>query len=170
MSMKTLLRQTITLLFTLGCAIAPLSTTGAGNADLGDRTKAVATDAKDLAVDAGQSVAAGAEELWQQVDEQAFANRTSHEIVAWMLMGGLVGAIAGMLTSIRATGFGRVGRLLLGLMGAFLGGLAVRLGSLDFGWPPLQIRYEELLFSFAGAVALILLWRLARSTTQKKHA
>lgn len=142
----------------------------AGNGDLADRSKAVASDAKDLAVETGHSVAAGAEDLWRKVDEQSLANGTTQEIVAWMIVGGLVGAIAGMLTSMRSTGFGRLGRLLLGLTGAFIGGLAVRLGSLDFGWEPLQIRYEELLFSFAGAVILIVLWRLARLTTQKKNA
>jgi uncharacterized membrane protein YeaQ/YmgE (transglycosylase-associated protein family) len=138
--------------------------------DLGDRSRGVANDAKELAVDAGQSVAAEAEALWQRLDEEALASRTGHEVLAWMIVGGLVGAVAGMLTSMRSTGFGRLGRLLLGLMGAFIGGLAVRLGSLDFGWQPLQIRYEDLLFSFAGAVMLILLWRLARASTQKKHA
>jgi len=142
----------------------------AGGTSFTDRSKAVATDAKELAVDAGQSVATSGSELWEKVDEQSLTNQGTQEIVAWMIVGGLVGAIAGMLTSLRSSGLGRLGRLLLGLMGAFFGGLAVRLGSLDFGWKPLQIRYEEILFSFAGAVLLLLLWRLARYNSQKKHA
>lgn len=142
----------------------------ASGASLSDRSKAVASDAKDLAVDAGHSVAASSGEFWEKVDEQSLTHQGTQEIVAWMIVGGLVGAIAGMLTSLRSTGLGRLGRLLLGLMGAFLGGLAVRLGSLDFGWQPLQIRYEEILFSFAGAVLLLLLWRLARFNSEKRHA
>lgn len=142
----------------------------AGDTDLAERSKAVATDAKDVAVEAGQSVAAGAESVWKQLEAEGLTNRSRDEVVAWMIMGGLVGAIAGMLTSMRATGLGRLGRLLLGLAGAFLGGIVVRLANLDLGWGPVQIRYEELLFSFTGAVILIVLARLLRAKTQKRQA
>lgn len=170
MNMKHILAYTRVAVLILAALIFTWNGAYAGGGDLSERSKAVATDAKDLAVEAGQSVATGAENLWQKIDEEGFKNRTRHEIVAWMIMGGLVGGIAGMLTSMRSTGFGRLGRLFLGLMGAFIGGLAVRLGNLDMGWAPLQIRYEELLFSFAGAVALIVLWRMAHFSTRKRNA
>lgn len=141
----------------------------AQDADLVNRSKAVASDAKGILVDAGEVAAVEASNLWQQVEGQGLAAQSQNDFVVWMIVGALVGAIAGMLTSIRATGVGRLGRLLLGLMGAFIGGLAVRLGHLDFGWQPLLIRYEELLFSFAGAVMLVMLARLLRASTQKKR-
>ncbi len=146
------------------------TTTVAGDNDLAERSKAVATDAKDVVVEAGQSVADGAENLWSQLESEGLTHRTRDEVVAWMMMGALVGGLAGMLTSMRATGLGRLGRLCLGLTGAILGGFAVRLADLDLGWGPVLIRYEELLFSFAGAVLLILLGRLLHAKTQKRRA
>lgn len=105
--------------------------------------------------------------LWKSIDEQRLKNRTPDQIVAWGIMGVLVGAVAGMATSLKTTGLGKVGRLLLGLAGAFLGGIAVSATRVDFGWGPVLIRYEELLFSFAGAVLLIVFGRLIRSRWQK---
>jgi uncharacterized membrane protein YeaQ/YmgE (transglycosylase-associated protein family) len=137
---------------------------------LTERSKAVASDAKAVMADAGQSVATGAGNAWQALEESALSSRTQDEIIAWMVVGALVGAVAGMLTSMKSTGMGRFGRLLLGLMGAFIGGVAVRVGNVDLGWNPLLIRYEELLCAFLGAVVLIVLARVARAATQKKHA
>lgn len=170
MSIKYIISSTgPTLLIISTFAFSPISAFAA-DTDFTDRSKAIAVDAKELAVEVGQSVAVGAETAWKDIDEQGLANRTRDDIVAWIIMGALVGAIAGMLASIRSTGFGRLGRLLLGLIGAFIGGLAVRIGQLDFGWNPVVIRYEELIFSFAGAVLLIVMVRLTRATTRKKHA
>jgi uncharacterized membrane protein YeaQ/YmgE (transglycosylase-associated protein family) len=83
-------------------------------------------------------------------------------------MGVLVGAVAGMMTSLKTSGLGKAGRLLLGLAGAFLGGVVVHVAKVDFGLGPVLIRYEELLFAFAGAVVLIVLGRLIGSGARKK--
>jgi uncharacterized membrane protein YeaQ/YmgE (transglycosylase-associated protein family) len=104
------------------------------------------------------------------VSESRLKNRTRDEIVAWAIMGVLVGAVAGMLTTLKTTGLGKVGRLLLGLAGAFMGGMIVHAGRIDFGLGPVLIRYEELLFSLAGAVVLIIVARFFRSGAKKKSA
>jgi uncharacterized membrane protein YeaQ/YmgE (transglycosylase-associated protein family) len=93
--------------------------------------------------------------LWKRVDEARLKNRSPDEIVAWALMGVLVGAVAAMLTSLKAAG--RVGYLVSGLVGAFIGGIVVHLTRVDFGWGPVLIRYEELLFSFIGAILIVLI-------------
>jgi uncharacterized membrane protein YeaQ/YmgE (transglycosylase-associated protein family) len=95
-------------------------------------------------------------------------NRTPDDIVAWVIMGVLVGAVAGMMTSLRSTGLGKVGRLLLGLAGAFLGGIVLRVSKLDFGWGPVLIRYEELAFSLVGAIVLLVLAKFIRSRSTKQ--
>lgn len=64
----------------------------------------------------------------------------------------------------------RLGRLMLGLAGALLGGMVVHVARLDFGWGPVLVRYEELLFSLVGAVFLIIVVRLIRSSAVKKSA
>ena len=108
-------------------------------------------DAKEAVTDATRSAGEKFQELWRRVDESRLKNRTRDEIVAWVIMGVLVGAVAGMMTSLKTTGLGKLGRLLLGLAGAFLGGVVVHVANVDFGMGPVLIRYEELLFSFGGA-------------------
>jgi uncharacterized membrane protein YeaQ/YmgE (transglycosylase-associated protein family) len=135
---------------------------------LSDKAKAAAQGATTAVKEAGRSVAADVEQLWQRIDAARLKNRTRDEIVAWIIMGVLVGALAGMMTTLKPTGLGKLGRLLLGLVGAALGGILVRVTRLDFGWGPVLIRYEELFFSFIGAIALIILARLIRSRSSKK--
>jgi uncharacterized membrane protein YeaQ/YmgE (transglycosylase-associated protein family) len=118
--------------------------------------------------EAGQAMASGFEVLWQRVDESRLRNRTPDEIVAWVIMGVLVGAVAGMMTSLKSEGTGKLGRLLLGLAGAFLGGMVVHIARFDFGWGPVLIRYEELLFSMLGAIVLVVVGRVIRARSRKK--
>ena len=83
-------------------------------------------------------------------------------------MGALVGGVAGSLTRLKPTGAGHLGRLFLGLAGAFLGGIVVHVGNFNFGWGPVLIRYEELFFSLVGAILLVALGRIVRSRMKKK--
>jgi uncharacterized membrane protein YeaQ/YmgE (transglycosylase-associated protein family) len=135
---------------------------------LTEKAKETAQKATDAVQQAGKDVANEAEQLWHRIDNARLKNRTRDELVAWVIMGVLVGAVAGMATSLNTTGLGKLGRLFLGLAGAFIGGIVVRLANIDFGWGPVLIRYEELVISFLGAVALILLGRLVRRGATKK--
>lgn len=132
------------------------------------QAQTTAQQAGEAVQDAGRAVAADAEGLWQRIDAARLKNRTPDEIVAWMIMGVLVGAVAGMATSLKPSGWGKLGRLLLGLSGAFLGGMVVRTTNLDFGWGFVLIRYEELLVSFLGAILLIVLARFILPRARKK--
>ena len=90
------------------------------------------------------------EVLWQRIDERRLKNRTPDELVAWALMGLLVG---GMLYR-----FGRGGQVtsvLLGLVGAFLGGIVAHVGQLNFGLGPVLITYEDLICSLAGGLLIL---------------
>jgi uncharacterized membrane protein YeaQ/YmgE (transglycosylase-associated protein family) len=128
-----------------------------------DSTAAVqeaAKDAKETVQDAGRTVGKSFEDLWQRADANRLKNRKPDEIVAWVIMGILVGAVAGLMAPLGTAGLGKLGRLLLGLAGAFVGGMIVNVGRIDFGMGPVLIRYEELLFSMLGAIALILVARM----------
>ena len=162
----------------LTLAFSPGNLKGADEPSLADRTKQTAkdagtaikdaaNDAKESVKDAGRAVGNSFEDLWRRVDETRLTNRNRDEIVAWVIMGILAGAVAGMMTSLKTTGLGKIGRLLLGLAGAFIGGIIVHVGRIDFGMGPVLIRYEELLFAFLGAIALILLSRLVGSSANK---
>lgn len=148
----------------LSLVVAPATVRADGVAD---KTKATVEEVTDAVKDAGHSAADSFKSLWSRAD---FTNRTRDEIVAWVIMGVLVGAVAGMFTGLKTSGLGRVGRLILGLGGALLGGTVVHVARLDFGWGPVLVRYEELLFSLAGAVFLIVVARLVRSSATKKSA
>ncbi len=128
------------------------------------RSSHAADSTLDKAKETAQEIS---DNLWKSIDGQRLKNRTPDQIVAWCIMGALVGAVAGMATSLKTTGLGKVGRLLLGLAGAFVGGIVVSATGVDFGWGPVLIRYEELLFSFAGAILLIVFSRLIRSRFKK---
>jgi uncharacterized membrane protein YeaQ/YmgE (transglycosylase-associated protein family) len=154
---------------------------GAEETSLSDRAKAVGTEtqaavadtveeAKEAVRDAGRSAEKTLENLWRSIDEQRLKNRTPDQIVAWAIMGVLVGAVAGMATSLKTTGLGKAGRILLGLAGAFIGGIVVHAARIDFGWGPVLIRYEDLLFSLVGALALVVIGRFLRSRSKKQPA
>ena len=134
---------------------------GADAAELGEKTKAAVEDA-------GRSVADGAGKLLDRFDEARLKHRSRDEVIAWVIMGLLVAAAAGMMTPLRPTGFGNLGRILLGLGGAFLGGMVVRVARLDFNWGSAVIRYEELLASLVGAILLFVIFRLVRPRSVKK--
>ena len=162
----------------LNLFVVPATVRAADGPGVIDRTKEAAKDAtaavqgavKDATEsvqDAGRSAADSFKSLWSRVDDSRLKNRTRDEIVAWVIMGLLVGSLAGMFTSLKPSGLGKVGRLLLGLAGALLGGLAVHATRINFGWGPVLIRYEELLFSLVGAVLLIIVARLIRSSATK---
>lgn len=122
----------------------------------------LAQKAEDAARQKTSEAVEKAKDFWQQIDAARLKNRTPDQIVAWVIMGVLVASVVGMMTSLKPTGAGLIGRLLLGLAGAFLGSVAIRIRDVDFGWGPVLIRYEELLFSFVGALVLVLLPRIIR--------
>jgi uncharacterized membrane protein YeaQ/YmgE (transglycosylase-associated protein family) len=117
---------------------------------------------------AGTAAADTAQDLWQRIDAARLKNRTPDELVAWVIIGVLVGAVAGMITPFKPTGSGRLGRLAFGLAGAFLGGILVNVFKVDFGWGPVLIRYEELFFSLVGAIVILLLGKFISSRMKKK--
>src|SRR5687767_6753238 len=66
-----------------------------------DQTKATVAEMTDAAKDAGHSAAESFKTFWSRVD---LTNRTRDEIVAWVIMGVLVGAVAGMFTGLKTSG------------------------------------------------------------------
>jgi len=184
MKAKSILRQLTVCGFVclhLSLVVVPTTVRAASESGIVDRTKAAAHDTQekvtgaatamtDAVKDAGRSAADSFKSLWSRVDESRLTNRTRDEVAAWVIMGVLVGAVAGVFTSLKSSAAGKLGRLLLGLTGAFLGGMVVHVARIDFGWGPVLVRYEELLFSLVGAVFLIVVMRLVRWSATKKSA
>ena len=137
-------------------------------AGVGEKAKEVVRETSMAMENAGTTAADSATELWQRIDEARLKNRTPDELVAWVIMGVLVGAVAGMMTSLKPTGLGQIGRLVLGLAGAFLGGIVAHVGHFDFGWGPVLIRYEELFFSLVGAILIVAAGKILRYRIKRK--
>ena len=135
-----------------------------------EKAKAVARETSVAVERAGTAAADTARGLWERIDEARLKNRTPDELVAWVIMGVLVGAVAGMMATPKPTGLGKLGRLAVGLAGAFLGGIMVHVGRFDFGWGPVLIRYEELFFSLVGAILIVAAGRIIRSRMKRKVA
>ena len=129
--------------------------TFAADDSLSQKTSQTIEETKKAVQDAGQATM---DDVWRRLDEARLKNRSPDEIIAWALMGILVGAVAGVLTSLKSPG--KVGYLVSGLVGAFIGGILVNLTKVNFGWGPVLIRYEELLFSLAGAILIVALLKL----------
>jgi uncharacterized membrane protein YeaQ/YmgE (transglycosylase-associated protein family) len=156
----TIYLTTVLYLAALAC-LAPLRTSAQS---VGEKVSAAASETKEKIQDAGKTAANKLEQLWQRIDEQRLKNRTPDEMVAWLIMGLLVGSILGRATGLRSwTAFA------FGLIGAFLGGILVHLTQFNLGLGPVLIRYEDLLFSLAGGVLLLLVARRFMSQKPKKN-
>ena len=112
-----------------------------------------ATEATQAIQDTGQAALNNIEVLWQRIDEKRLKNRTPDELVAWALMGLLVGGLI-----FRLTKMGQGTTILLGLAGAFLGGIVANVAQLNLGLGPVLIRYEELICSLVGGFVLLYGW------------
>ena len=120
---------------------------------------AVPEKAQDAIDETKEELSENLDDFEDRFQENRLINREPADILAWVFMGMLVGALAGTFSPLGTTLIARFLRLLLGLLGAFIGGMVVRIGDIDFGWPIIEIPLVELLFSLLGAIALVALLR-----------
>ncbi len=80
----------------------------------------------------------------------------SHHLLAWLLIGLIAGALAGRV--VRGKGFGCIGDIVVGLIGAVIGGFL--LGRLNGGGDAANGFIAECVVAFVGAVILVFLLRL----------
>jgi len=135
----------------------------AASTSTGPMLASAADDAKQKLTDAGKTAMNKIEELWRQIDERRLSHRTRDEIVAWVIMGLLVGGLLQMTANLR-----RFATLFFGLAGAFLGGIVAHLTQLNLGLGPVLIRYEDLLLSLGGGLVLVFAMRLFMKKKQPK--
>lgn len=83
---------------------------------------------------------------------------TLEMILIWLV----IGLIAGFLASaVVGSGYGLVGDIIIGIVGAFLGGLLFRALDVSAPWGGLP---GTIFVAFIGAVLLLLVLRLVRRT------
>lgn len=83
-------------------------------------------------------------------------------ILMWLIVGLVAGVLASMVMG--GTGYGLIGDIIIGIVGAFLGGwLFSKLGvSTPFGGLP-----GTIFVAFIGAIVLLFILRLLRSGTAR---
>ena len=81
---------------------------------------------------------------------------SSHNIIAWLIIGAIAGWLAGVF--VKGGGFGLIGDIIVGIIGAFIGGwlagvLHIHVGT---GW------ISAILTAGAGAIVLLIILRAVR--------
>jgi uncharacterized membrane protein YeaQ/YmgE (transglycosylase-associated protein family) len=100
----------------------------------------------------------------EELANKAASSIESGELFVWIITGLLIGSLVGTIATRRNVGFGLVGNLVLGLLGAFLGGWIFDKLGFQFGLGELVLSYDDLLAAASGAliVVLVLLFVKAR--------
>jgi uncharacterized membrane protein YeaQ/YmgE (transglycosylase-associated protein family) len=115
-----------------------------------ERLGGVSKEATQAIEQTGQAAVNKVQTLWERIDERRLKNRTPDQIIAMIIMGLLVG---GLLYR-----FGRRGQwtsIMLGLVGAFVGGIVANVTQLNLGMGPVLITYEDLLFTLIGGILMV---------------
>ena len=87
---------------------------------------------------------------------------TLGQLIIWLIIGALVGTLVGRLVRDRRRGFGFSGNLLLGLVGAVVGGILFDVLNIDLGLGSLALTAEDLVAAFAGSLLVLLVLRFVR--------
>ncbi len=85
---------------------------------------------------------------------------TLDEVIAWLIVGALAGSLAGMLVKRRKEGFGRLWNLVIGLIGALIGGLLFKVLGINLGLlAEVRITLQNLVAALVGSlVFLAIVW------------
>lgn len=83
------------------------------------------------------------------------------QLIVWLIIGAVAGYIAGTL--LRGRSYGTVGNMLIGLVGAVIGGVLFSVLGIELNLPEFTFRVADLLVATVGAIILILVARLILS-------
>lgn len=80
------------------------------------------------------------------------------QLIVWLITGALAGYLAGWM--FRGKGFGTLGNIVVGLIGALLGGFVFDLLNITIsGLPEFRFSLADLVVAFIGAVLLVIIMR-----------
>src|SRR5215470_17566630 len=88
------------LVLILSLFVAVLACMARSEPSTAEQVGSAATQATQAVQDTGQAALSNVEELWKRIDEKRLKNRTPDELVAWALMGLLVGGLIYRITKL----------------------------------------------------------------------
>ena len=88
-------------------------------------------------------------------------------IITWLIVGGLAGSLAGMFFVRQRRGFGPLGNLGVGLIGALIGGLIFSVFNIDLGLGVIAVTLEDLVAALAGSLLFLVVLYFGRKQLAK---
>ena len=89
-------------------------------------------------------------------------NITTYQIIIWLIIGALAGFVVGLIYKGRKKGFGFFTNLVIGLIGAVIGGFLFDLFNIRSGLGNLIISFDDLIAAIAGSFILLILVAIIR--------
>lgn len=83
------------------------------------------------------------------------------QIFVWIIIGGLAGAVAGMIVKRSKRGFGVITNILIGLVGAFIGGILFELLNITIAGD-IAFSANDLIAAIVGSLILLAVLALVR--------
>ena len=84
------------------------------------------------------------------------------QIIVWLIIGGLAGAIAGMIFRGRRRGFGLISNIVIGLIGAVIGGVLFDVLNINIAGD-INFSANDLIAAIVGSlILLVILWIVRR--------
>jgi uncharacterized membrane protein YeaQ/YmgE (transglycosylase-associated protein family) len=90
------------------------------------------------------------------------------KIIVWIVVGSIAGTLAGRLVTLKKEGLGRWSNIIVGLVGALIGGYLFDFFNIDLGLGEVKVTFEDLIAAVGGSLLLILLVWLFRKVTARK--
>jgi uncharacterized membrane protein YeaQ/YmgE (transglycosylase-associated protein family) len=85
---------------------------------------------------------------------------TIDQLVVWLIIGALAGSLAGMLVTGTRKGYGPATNIVLGLIGAVIGGYVFDKLNVNLGLGSITISFDEIVAAFVGSLILLALLSL----------
>ena len=82
---------------------------------------------------------------------------STDQIIVYLIIGALAGSLAGMLVRRDKKGYGPLLNIVIGLIGAFIGGFLFDVLEIEVGLGEIAITAEDLLAAFVGSLILLVL-------------
>jgi uncharacterized membrane protein YeaQ/YmgE (transglycosylase-associated protein family) len=87
---------------------------------------------------------------------------TTDQIIVWLIIGGLAGFIVGLLFKGKKKGFGFFPNLIIGLIGAVIGGFLFDLFNIRLGFGKIVLSFDDLIAAITGAFILLIIMAFLR--------
>ena len=84
------------------------------------------------------------------------------KLIVWALVGFAAGTLAGRLVTRSREGYGGWTHLLIGMLGAIVGGLLFGFLRIDFGLSQITVSMADLVSAFIGSLVCVGVWALWR--------